>query len=355
MPHPDAHELRTMLLAAVQAPSADNHHRIRFHALADGLEIHATAAELPAAGGYRRLLDLLSLGALLENLAVAASHHGLTARPTLFPDPARAQVLCRVAWSRDNPAGSPLWEAIPQRQTNRRLVFRGPPMTAEQRHTLEVAATGQSGITLMWLDAPRIRRRVLALMRQAEAARFRVPALHQDLFSAVRFDVGWQSTCEQGLPPGALGVERPLRAGFALMRHWPVMRAMNLLGAHHLLGLRAADLPCRLAPHLGLIALEGDADATVVAAGRVFERVWLAATRLGYALQPMPAAALYAMAGAVLESVPADLQRRLAQAWQDLLPGRRPVMLFRLGRADPIVVRTGRPPLAHYWSGQAGG
>jgi nitroreductase len=106
---------------------------------------------------------------------------------------------------------------------------------------------------------------------------------------------------------------------------------------------------------VGLITLAEDDDRTVVAAGRVFERVWLAVTRLGYALQPMPAGALYAMEGAVLESVPATLQRHLARAWQDLLPGRRPVMLFRLGRAAPLVVRTGRPPLENYWSGEAGG
>ncbi len=350
---PPSDELRAMLQAAILAPSADNHHRIRFQALGDALEIHAIAPTLPAAGGYRRMLELMSLGALLENLAVAASRYGWAAGQTLFPDQARPQVLCRIAWSRDNPAGDPLWEAIPARQTNRRLVFRGPAMTSAERDGLGHAAGGQPGIELIWLDAPPLRRRVLALMRRAEAARFRVPALHADLFSAVRFDVGWQSGCEEGLPPGALGVERPLRPGFALMRHWPVMRAMNLLGVHHLLGLRAADLPCRLAPHLGLIALKEVDDATVVAAGRVFERVWLAATRLGYALQPMPAAALYAMSGAVLESVPASLQLRLAQAWQDLLPGRCPVMVFRLGRADPVAVRTGRPPLEHYWSGHA--
>ncbi len=352
---PDQESLRTILEAAILAPSADNHHRVRFHMLAEGLEICHSAGGLPATGGYRRVLDLLSLGALLENLVLAAGGQGWDVHLQPFPDPGRPQVFCHVRWSRRDPTLEPLWQAIPARQTNRRLLFRGPPMSPEERESVERATAGWPGIELMWLDAPRLRQRVLALVRQAEAARFRVPTLHQDLFSAVRFDVGWQSTCEEGLPPGALGVERPLRAAFALLRHWPVMRAMHLLGAHHLLGLRAADLPCRLAPHLGLIALAEDNDTGVVAAGRVFQRVWLAATRLGLALQPMPAAALYALAGAVRESVPVRLQRRLAQAWQDLLPGRHPVMLFRLGRAAPLAVRTGRPPLDRYLVFQTNG
>lgn len=343
-------ELKPILEAAIQAPSADNHHRIRFHVVAEGLEIHSTATGLPAAGGYRRILELLSLGAMLENLVLAASHYGWSAMPTLFPDPAQPQVLCRIAWSRGKPDGETLWEAIPARQTNRRLVFRGPIMNAQERASLERAAEWEPEIQLVWLDAHDNRRRVAGLMRRAEAARFRVRALHRDLFSAVRFDVGWHAPCAEGLPPGALGVERPLRAGFTLMRHWPVMRALNLFGAHHLLGWRAAALPCRLAPHIGLITLGEVTDMRIVLAGRVFERVWLMATRLGLALQPMPAAALYAWAGAVQEAVPQSLQQRLDQGWQEILPGRQPVMPFRLGRAEPLAVRTGRLSLDHYWS-----
>jgi nitroreductase len=350
MPTPSADALRTILEAAILAPSADNQHRIRFHAIDDDLEI--LCSTLLAATGYKRILDLLSAGALLENLALAAGRHGWRAELTPFPDPARPQLLCRIVWSRQDQAADPLVEAIPARQTNRRLVYRGPPMGPAERNALQRAAAGQPGVTLMWLDEPPVRRRVLGLMRRAEAARFRIPALHQELFSAVRFEVGWQASCAEGLPPGALGVERPLRAGFALMRHWPVMRALNLLGAHRLLGLRAADLPCRLAPHLGLIALAEESDWALLAAGRAFERVWLAATQLGLALQPMPAAALYALEGA--ESVPVPLQRRLAQAWRALLPGLYPVMLFRLGRAAPLAVRTGRLPLEHYWPDRRG-
>lgn len=352
---PDHHELRAILAAAILAPSADNHHHIRFQTAGQALEVYLTVPAMPAAGGYKRTLELLSVGALLENLAVAAGHHGWSVTLTLFPDPGRPQLLCRVAWAPAGTAEEALWQAIPARQTNRRLVFRGPRMNPQERDLFDRAVAGEPGVELVWLDRARPRRRVLTLMRLAESARFRVPALHRDLFSAVRFDVGWQSGCDVGLPPGALGVERPLRASFALLRHWPVMRLMNLLGAHRLLGYRAAKLPARLSPHVGLIALDKVTDASLISAGRLFERVWLLATHLGYALQPMPAAALYAMAGAVDEGVPVRLQRHLALAWQAILPGRQPIMLFRLGRAQPLPVRTGRPPLEYYWPDAAGG
>jgi len=94
--------------------------------------------------------------------------------------------------------------------------------------------------------------------------------------------------------PGALAVESPLRPLFALLRHWPVMRLANLLGTHHLMDFRACDIPCRLAPHLGLLTVNDTDNQSVFDTGRAFQRLWLALTRLGRVLQPMAASALHA-------------------------------------------------------------
>ncbi|MDW8323358.1 MAG: hypothetical protein RMK60_04600 [Burkholderiales bacterium] len=341
-----ADTLAEILQAGVLAPSADNRHPIRFELEGQTVSLRRREGMLPPPGGYRRVLELLSLGAVLENIAVAAARHSMAAVIHLFPDPARPDLLCRLGWSPRDGGVEPLWEQIPLRTTNRRLIFRGPALDPEAKASLLAAL--QPGCHLHWLDAAAVRSRALRLVRLAETERFRNRVLHADLFAGIRFDVGWQRSCDEGLPPGALGVERPLRPAFERMRYWPVIRLLNLLGTHWLLGLRAAWLPCRLAPHLGVIAVDVIDDASVVAAGRSFENLWLRTTALGMALQPLPASALYALEGAMHEAVPETLNRLLRAGWQALLPGQRPLMLFRLGRAAAMPVRTGRSPLDHF-------
>ena len=180
-------------------------------------------------------------------------------------------------------------------------------------------------------------------MRRAETERFHNQQLHEELFSAIRFDVGWHRACEEGLPPGALGVEPPLRGLFALLRHWPVMRLANRIGAYHVLGLRSCYLPCRLAPNLGLLAVKKTDTASVFEAGRAFQRLWLTATLQGRVLQPMPASALYALDGSTEEGIPNRLQQALKAGWQACLGGSIPLMLFRMGMAIPSSIKAGRP------------
>lgn len=343
-------QLAFVLDSGIEAPSADNHHQLVFEADQDGINILYTGGELPKAGGYRRVLALLSLGAVSENLTIAASRFGIRAESTLFPDPQRPELVVKIDWRPQEVPADTLWVSIPRRHTNRRLVFRGPPLSPRELAELSAQAAISPGCDLAWLDGSSLRPQALKLLRLAESERFRNPLLHRELFSSIRFDVGWHSSCEEGLPPGALGIERPLRPAFSALAHWPLMRLLNGLGAYRALGWRAADLPCRLAPHLGVITVSGAEDVSVFAAGRAFQRVWLAATEWGLALQPMPASALYALDGAREEGIPSAVQQRLEKGWAKLVPGRRPIMLFRMGRAAPLSVMAGRKARDSYIS-----
>jgi len=338
----DQDRLRLILESAILAPSADNHHRVRFRLDQDTLRVTYTEPKLPPPGGYNRALVLMSLGALVENLTIAASRFGIRAVPSLLPDPNQLDWVLSIHLKPDQTVADPLWEMIPLRHTNRRVFFRGPGMVHAEQAELDAAAQSFPDCQLNWLDDSVIRNPVLRLMRRAETERFRTRALHEALFSAIHFETGWRASCPEGLPPGALGVEPLLRPVFALLRHWPVMRLANLLGAHYMLGWRACDLPCRLAPNLGLLTVKHSDDQSVFDVGRAFQRIWLTATSQGRVLQPMPASAIFALEGASIEGVPIDTQRSLADGWRTTLGEVIPLMLFRIGFAKPVPVVAGR-------------
>lgn len=354
MEQPTPEQLRFVLESAILAPSADNHHRVRFTISGDSIGVRLVDQRLPLEGGYKRVLLLLSLGALVENLTIAASRFAIATEALLLPDPAHPEVVLQIRLRPQVAEVDPLWSTIPLRHTNRDLVFRGPAMSDEQRRELAVAAGTRPGSELVWLDEADRRRQVLRLMRCAETERFRNRLLHEELFSAIRFDVGWHSSCAEGLPPGSLGVEAALRVFFAGLRHWSLARLANFFGAHYLLGVRSCLLPCRLAPHLGLLATRRTDDQSVIDTGRSFQRLWLVATAHGRVLQPMPASALYACRAASEEGIPVALQRHLVEGWKSVLGDSFPLMLFRLGSATQSPVVSGRRPLADYLEGAWG-
>ena len=178
--------------------------------------------------------------------------------------------------------------AIPRRHTNRRVIFSGPQLTEGELAQFRELLNGIDGVTLAFFDSGRQRAELLRLMRIAETERFNTRALHEELFSSVRFDVGWHASAEEGLPPAALGVEPGVRWAFTQLRHWPLMNALRHLGFHHPLGFRAAYLPGRFAPHRGVLTTSLPIERGALAVGVALQRIWLEAERRGLRSSPLP-------------------------------------------------------------------
>ena len=333
--------LECILSAGILAPSADNHHLFRFSIQEDRVLMRVSDA-YRLAGGQTKLLAWISYGAVAENIRIQATSFGLKAEITWFP---RDDLACEIRLIERDIATDPLVHAIPLRHTNRRF-YSGPPLQSAEQVSLEHQLSSGQDISLVWLDHPDIRPQALRLIRIAETERFRSPALHAELFSSLRFDVGYKASCEQGIPIGAAELEMPARPFFQLMSHWPAMRLMNAAFTYWLVGWRAAYFPARLSPHLGVLVAEGDIRTAGIRVGIAFERIWLRANQMGLALQPLAAAPLYAVSEGA--AVSEDVRAKLRKAWAAILPGRTPLMVFRLGRAAPPSVRAGRPPLSHF-------
>jgi hypothetical protein len=118
-----------------------------------------------------------------------------------------------------------------------------------------------------------------------------------------------------------------------------------LIGASRALGFRAAFLPCKLAPHLGVLVTDASPEVGAVRVGRVLERVWLRAESEGLVLQPLAGAALLSLPE--FREVSSSTRSILAQAWRGLVPG-TPILVFRMGRAHSRRVRTGRRSASEY-------
>lgn len=327
--------------SGVLAPSADNRHVFQVELAESAIRLWPTPEFHSCPDRLRRVLGLISLGAVAENMQLRAGELGLEARSRWALGDTNGPILQLTLQPSDAPADV-LAQAIPARHTNRRM-YHGPPPPAAELDLLASAASAVRGTRVLWLQGA-ARRRALHLIWLAESERFLRRHLHQDLFSSIRFDLGWDESVEVSIPPGALEVEPLMRPAFKALRHWALMRPLTLIGLHRLLGLRAGWLPCWQAPALGLLTAESPQDEAAVAAGAAFQRLWLRATLMGLALQPMAASVvLTAQSPGVQQGASERLRSKLAEGWRAIVPDAMPLMVFRLGRAEPPSIVSGRP------------
>lgn len=331
--------------AAVQAPSADNRHSFTVEVAEEAIRLWVADNHVHPPF-HRRVLNAISVGAAIENVVLRAERLGRQTLVRVRPDPATPSLLAEIALSGSLPSVASCREsAILTRHTNRRLSFAGPPLAVDRLNEFIDLARDIPGVDCFFCDVGWRRKVLLSLVLRAEAERFRVRSLHDDLFSAVRFDVGWHASAPEGLPPAALGVEPGLRWAFSQLRRWTLMRALGALGLHWGLGFRAAYLPCRLAPHLGVLATRLPPEDGGIRVGRALQRLWLHAESQKLAFQPLAGAALLALHG--YQDVRPRTADWLRAGWSRLTAD-TPLMVFRMGHAPPPAVRAGRLPAAEY-------
>lgn len=350
MSTPAPERLRQILTAGIQAPSAENKHYLRFEIGADTVVLSATDQASWAALPHRKWLALVSYGAVVENMALRASQFGYAQDVQWFSQSARPERIAEIGWATTSAAPDALAEAIDNRHTNRRF-YRRTPVDRAGLQRLSAAAAAVPQASLLWCDAGRERKLALQALRLAETERFRRRELHAELFSAVRFECGWKAGVDEGLPPGALQVEPPMRPAFAALRRWPLMRVAAFAGGHVVLGLRAAWLPCALAPHIGALFADGGTDdVRDVRTGQALQRAWLAAAAQGLAFQPFAAPVALSRQRPGGGWVSAGTQTRLTELLGELSVGLegRPGMFFRLGQAAPPHAVAARPPVDRY-------
>lgn len=328
--------------AAIQAPSAENMHvLVPVWLDAWTLVLRTTGAYLAMSDQLRFLADITA-GAMVENARAMAATYGVDLVPTWLPDaPDGARVRLQVAVGGTT---GDLAEAVAARCTNRKP-FRPQALPKSLTQILaEAGAEVSRSLRVSVLDGSR--RAIFAEAAEvAEGARLRSRVLHDEMYAGIRFDAGWSRSTDHGIPPGSLEVELLARPAFLALRAWPLCRALASLGAARVFGRRSGRF---LAERAGAVVVF-DCDLPPADAapriGQAMERVWLRATALGLAVQPMPAAALFALPW--WEGVPEDVRRRLGQLWWRLLPGRQPLMALRIGIATAPSVRAGhRDPAA---------
>jgi len=291
------HLMRSLIPYALLAPSSHNSEPWKFRVGNAHVDVFADSARwLRIADADRREM-YLSLGCALENLLVSAEHFGLRYELMFQPGVGASDWVARVNFARGRHRSRPpeLFDAIPVRRTNRRL-YTGAAVPEGVLSRLRECVK-EDGVRLWTSADPIVQSRLARLVMDADRIEYANPEFRRELGD-------WVGR-------GAFRTPRPLR---------PLARvAVTHIDRGRAIGRRDAAL-VHSSGAVAVVLASSDSPETQIRAGMALQRVWLLATSLGVAMQPM--------------SAPLEIPQLRSELSQSInAVGARPVHLFRLGFA----------------------
>jgi len=341
--------VRELVSAAITAPSGGNVQAWRF-VLRKGTELLCYFDPIRAKNflDFDFLATHVALGAAVENIVIAAAAKGLRCEVNLFPTSDRELVaVLHFQVSTTVAHDAQLASQIFRRATNRRLGQR-LALKADARERLCSAANPYAGLSFI------LSPRALSTVGQVAGAcdRFRLCSelLHSELLSELRWTQQEAERTRDGVDVRTLELNRAQRAGLRALASFRFVRMLARFGVQKPFE-EMSQSAVQHASALGLLTVAGVDRRAYFMGGRALQRVWLTATELGLAIQPL-AVAPYLFArlerGSGFSETERTILTALRQRFAEAAPvdaERGEIMLFRITTADPPSTRSLRRAL----------
>jgi hypothetical protein len=337
-----------MARAGALAPSGDNLQPWSFAVDGDTLLVHHDPTRDRSIFNVQALASYIALGAVLENVSIAAADDGYRAKFDYFPLGTKATLTAAISFE----AGAqpdPLTAFLEKRCTNRRS-YDGKPVSPELLQTLD-GTDGTPAVNLNWLyDSSRLQE-LGVLLAQADRVIFENKHIHHHLFSTLRWTATEVEKMRDGLPIASLELGKLGSVAFRAVSYWSLVNFLNRFGFSRAASSHTSVLMKRCSA-AGLVTLPEISPTRFLEAGRAFQRTWLSATQRGLSLQPMTAIIFFQLRSRLadyegLSAAQCRLADELTQQLKDLFAlstEQIPAMLFRVGFSSPPSAGTLRRP-----------
>jgi nitroreductase len=272
---------RALIGAAVLAPSHWNTQPWRFEAEGSIIRLVAdTQRALPALDPDQRSM-MISLGAALENLLVAARAYGLRCTVTQFPHEGAGHVVAEVTYAAGEARRDrTMFAAIPERRTNRRE-YDGRGVFLQDRGQL--LAQIPEDFRLYWRDDRDSIRKIGDLAYEAVRARVRDSRAQAEQYAWLRFGDDDARRRGDGISIDSLEIGGPAR--WLAGRYFRPGSAFLRFGAES--AAKQARAQLRSSGAVALLTTSRGGEAQWLAGGQAYERLALKATALGIAHHPI--------------------------------------------------------------------
>lgn len=345
--------IKNILEYAVNTPSGNNSQPWKFKVDGNKIYIHNVPDGDTTPYNFDQKGSFIAHGALIENISIIASKYGYQVKVDLFPDKNNPNNVAVVSLEKCSPVRDPLFDYILNRATNRRL-YKKIKLKAEHKDEIlktvkEVAGGGEIKLIENQKDIEEL---ALSLGLH-ERLIFENKMIHGIVFSKILWSEKDNFEKRTGLYIKTKFPDMPsfLLPLMRLFGYWSFVRIINKLGFPKKIHKQSAE-SCVSSSALCAILVDNDSDKNFLLGGRLFQRIWLKATKLGLSVQPMtgiPYLARRILLGGNSDGFTPEQVRLIVQSNEAIdsifnKNNKVIIMIFRIGYDDKQPIKTLKLP-----------
>ena len=329
--------IKEILESAIYAPSGENTQPWKFRLKDDGIDVFNVPERDISLYNFRQQGLLVAHGALIENIIIASSAMGYKADINTFPDKEDSNHVASITLNKTEIGDEPLYPYIKKRATNRKPYYPEPLTNEEKDTLLELNKSGFGKVALLE-DQKTVQELADALCIN-ERMVFENRHLHKFFFEHMRWTEKEALEKRDGMYIKTMELPPPVILLFKLLfKRW---RLVKILGIAKFIAKQTKKMYLA-APAIGIITIDSDSSGDFLKGGRLMQRVWLEATRMGLSLHPSAGTIFLiqrALKGATEDFTQENVEmiefvhQKLKSAFK--LHNETIAFLFRIGRSDP--------------------
>jgi hypothetical protein len=228
---------------------------------------------------------LLAHGALIENISIVANHYGYNIETTFFPEKDDTNLVSSLVFSKNKnqEEEDSIFEAISKRATNRKQYFRKPILDKDKNQILKNIEN--TNIFVNFLENENDKKNIFNSVTQMERVALQNKFIHKLFFESIVWSKKEEQKNKQGLYLKTMELPPPVAVFFKLLRFWPIARILSKISFSKKVAENNAISYQSSYPII--FSIKNTDPVSYIELGRVVERVWLRATKLGIAVQPL--------------------------------------------------------------------
>lgn len=282
----DVNAVKKIIEAGIQAPSGENAQPWKFKINGDKIFIFNRPDRDSSLYNFNHFGSFVSHGAVIENIVIAASAHGYSARVNFFPDKNSVDLTAVIQLDKIDIQPDPLSHSIFKRVTNRKPYNIKTLNKKEKDAILSVNKELDCGKISIIEDREKIQLLADAVSVN-ERLLFENRNMHNFFFSHVRWTEQENHSVPNGFYLKTLELKPPQVVAFKLFRHWKILRFLNkFFSVSKFVAKENAKIYASSAAMI-IITVPNNSPSNFIYAGRIMERLWLKITELGLSAQPL--------------------------------------------------------------------
>jgi len=287
-------DIKKVILAGVRAPSGDNSQPWRFRVKSGIIESYNLPEKDNPIFNYKQRGSHMAHGALLENMKIVATELGYKTKIKLFPDSTNVDLISQLILEKGDVEKNNLYQSIFQRSINRKK-YSDILLTDEQRKYLLDTVQEIGGGKIFLVDDPGEKKLFGQAVSQNEIVMLENEHLHNYFFRDVRWTEKEELKHKNGLYLKTMELPPPAVLIFKLLSNWKRAIQLNKIGISKFIAKQNAVVYAS-GSVVGVITVSSlGTPEEFILAGRLMERLWLKANKLGLSFHPITGVAYLMM------------------------------------------------------------